>query len=162
MNWSEKGSVVSRWLRGEALHHRASRSQWTCLKHWDLVRLLKKKKKTLSAWLLSVNLWFLLATCSSGSELRRQPAAACPPEESLKQVKLNAALISYRCCHLPLNADPFSAVSCGDAWGMALDRWLRLSSVEFIHTNRNDANRRRTLSKLFFFSLKVTFRYLYL
>lgn len=134
------------WLQGKMLHHQASCCRWHCEKHRELACLLK----TLSAWLLSVNLWFLLAIFFSGSELCRQPAAVCPPEESIKQVKPNAALISYRCCHLPLNTDRFSAVSSGDAWGMALDRWLRLSSVEFIHTDRNNANHRRILSKLVF------------
>lgn len=28
-----------------------------------------------------------------------------PPEESIKQVKLNTALISYRCSHLPLTPE---------------------------------------------------------
>lgn len=154
MNWSEKSSVIVlfwiysnfHWLRGEVLHHRASRSQWRCKNHRELACLLK----TLSAWLLSVNLWLVLSTFSSGSEARRQPAAVCPPEESTKQVKLNAALISYRCCHLPLNADRLSTVSPGDAWGTALYRRLRLSSLEFIRTDWKNANHRRMLSKLAF------------
>lgn len=35
----------------------------------------------------------------------------CPPEESVKQVKLNTALISYRCSHLPLTRDWCQKVS---------------------------------------------------
>lgn len=54
-----------RWLRGEVLHHRASRSQWRCRNHRELACLLK----TLSAWLLSVNLWFLLLLFPQGRSL---------------------------------------------------------------------------------------------
>lgn len=68
---------------------------------------------------------------SSGLQLCRQPGAVCPPEESIKQVELNAALISNRCCHLPLNTYRFSAVTPGDTWATALHRrlWCELCGV---------------------------------
>lgn len=56
-------------------------------------------------------------------------ATVCPPEESVKQVKLNAALISYRCSHLPLSRDwwentesfhVYLYVHSTDTWGMTL------------------------------------------
>lgn len=84
-------SLTTRWSSSSLS------SQWRCEKH----RAWAYSLKTQSAWLLSVNPRFLLATFSWGLELRWQPAAACPPEGSIKQVKLNAAVISYTCCHLP-------------------------------------------------------------
>lgn len=46
-------------------------------------------------------------------KLHKQTAVGLSPEESIKQVKLNNALISYRCSHLPLTRDRRQTVSNG-------------------------------------------------